>query len=322
MFSIVRGVAAGVIAGASLAVAAQTFPAKPVHLISQFPPGGQTDVVARLLAPKLQESTGQPFIVENKVGAAGIIGADYVAKAPADGYTVLVANNSLVTNAAGIPRKLPFDVQRDFAPVAMVASVALALAVHPSVEAQSVKELVELIRMRPGKWAYSSCGDVTPMHLTAEQFKQHTKLDILHVPFKGCGPAIAAGIGGHVKILFNNISGLVAQAQGGNLRVLAVASAKRSAVAPNIPTIAEAGYEGFESSIWIGFLVPAKTPRAIVQKLSTELNKAAALPDTREKLRAQLMDHHSMGPEEFSALIRSDIAKWSRVVREANIETK
>lgn len=322
MFSIVRGAAAGLIAGASLAAAAQPFPARPVHLISQFPPGGQTDVVARLLAPKLMESTGQPFVVENKVGAAGIIGADYVAKAPADGYTVLVGNNSLVTNAAGIPRQLPFDVERDFAPVAMVASVALALAVHPSVEARSVKELVELVRTRPGNWAYSSCGDVTPMHLTAEQFKQYTRLDILHVPFKGCGPAIAAGVGGHVKILFNNISGLVAQAQGGNLRVLAVASAKRSAVAPDIPTIAEAGYEGFESSIWIGFLVPAKTPRAVVQKLSAELTKAAALPDIREKLRAQLMDHHSMGPEEFSALIRADIAKWSKVVREANIETK
>jgi tripartite-type tricarboxylate transporter receptor subunit TctC len=319
MLSIVRGAAACLVAGASLAAMAQSFPARPVYLISQFPPGGQTDVVARLLAPKLIESTGQPFVVENKVGAAGLIGADYVAKSAADGYTVLVGNNSLVSNAAGIPKKMPFDLLKDFAPVTMVASVALALAVHPSVEASSVKELVELVRRQPGKWAYSSCGNVTPMHLTAELFKQQAKLDLLHVPYKGCGPAIAAGVGGHVKILFNNVAGLVAQAQGGKLRVLAVASARRSPGAPDIPTIAESGYEGFESSIWIGFLVPAKTPRAVVQKLNAELNKAASHPDVREKLRAQLMDYHSTTPEEFAALIRSDVAKWSEVVRAANI---
>ncbi|HEX7053722.1 MAG TPA: tripartite tricarboxylate transporter substrate binding protein [Burkholderiales bacterium] len=321
MFWTVRGVAAGLMAGVSIAALAQPFPARPVYLISQFPPGGQTDVIARLLAPKLAESTGQPFVVENRVGAAGIIGADYVAKSPADGYTVLVGNNSLVTNTV-MRHDLPFDLMKDLVPVAMVASVPLALAVHPSVQARSVKELVALIRSRPGKWAYSSCGASTPMHLTGELFKQYTKLDILHVPYKGCGPAIRDGVGGQVPILFNNFSGLMAQDKGGKLRVLAVASAKRSTVEPGIPTIAEAGYEGFEASIWIGFLVPAGTPREIVQKLNTELNKAARLPRIREQLRTQLMEYHSMTPNEFSALIRSDIAKWSKVVRDAHLKAK
>lgn len=318
MNPIIRGIVAGFISSASIVALAQSFPTKTVRLVSQFPPGGGTDVVARLLAPKLSESTGQVFVVENKAGAAGNIGAEYVGKAPADGYTVLVGNNALVTNAA-MPQQLPFDVLRDFAPVAMVASVALALAVHPSVEAKSVNELVELVRSRPGKWTYSSCGNATPMHLTAELFKQVTKLDMAHVPYKGCGPAIADGVGGHVPVLFNNISGLVAQAKGGKLRVLAIASAKRSAVEPSIPTIAEAGYEGFESSIWIGFLLPAGTSREIVQRLNAELNKAANLPDIRESMRAQLLDHHSTTPEEFAAQIRSDIAKWSKVIRAANI---
>lgn len=318
MFSIVRSVAAGLIAGASMAALAQPFPARPVRLISQAPPGGGTDLVARHLAPKLTESTGQPFVVENKAGSGGNIGADYVAKAPTDGYTVLVANNMLVINAA-MPQQLPFDVLRDFAPVAMVASVAVALAVHPSVEARSVKELVDLVRSQPGKWTYSSCGNGTPMHLTAELFKQYAKLAMAHAPYKGCGPAIADGVGGHVPVLFNNISSLVAQAKGGKLRVLAVASAKRSVLEPSIPTIAEAGYEGFESSVWIGFMVPAATPREIVQKLNAELNKAANLPDIREKMRAQLFDHHSTTPEEFAALVRSDFAKWSKVIRAANI---
>jgi tripartite-type tricarboxylate transporter receptor subunit TctC len=325
LFPIVRGMVSCLMAGASLAALAQPalaqpFPARPVQLVSQFPPGGQTDVIARLLAPRLAESTGQTFVVENKAGAAGLIGADYVVKAPADGYTVLVGNNSLVTNAV-TRQQMPFDPVKDLAPVAMVASVALALAVHPSVEARSVRELVDLVRSSPGrKWSYSSCGNDTPMHLTAELFKQVTRIDMEHVPYKGCGPAIADGVGGHVRVLFNNVAGLVAQEKGGKLRVLAVTSAKRSALEPSIPTIAEAGYEGFEASIWIGFLVPAATPREIVQKLHAELTKAANLPDVREKLRAQLMEHHSTTPEQFAELIRSDLAKWSKVVREAKLK--
>jgi tripartite-type tricarboxylate transporter receptor subunit TctC len=302
---------------AGLAVQAQSFPAKPVRLISQFPPGGGTDVIARLLAPKLTESTGQPFVVENKPGAAGNIAAEYVARAPADGYTLLVANNTLVINAA-MPQQLPFDVVKDFTPIALIVSLPVALAVHPSVQAKTVKELVDLVHSMPAKWNYSSCGSGTAMHLAGELFKQYAKLDMTHVPFKGCGPAIADGVGGHVPVLFNNISGLTAQAKGGRLRILALASANRSSVETSIPTMAEAGYP-VEASVWIGFLAPAGTPPEVVEKLSAELIKAANAPGVRETMRSQLFDYRPLKLEQFAALIRSDVARWSKVIRDGNI---
>ncbi len=299
--------------------AAQSWPAKPVRLVSQFPPGGGTDIIARQLAPKLAEAFGQQFIVENRAGAAGNIAAEFVAKSPPDGYVILVANNTLVIQAA-MPQKLPFDVVRDFAPIAVVASTPVALAVHPSMPVKSVKDLIALAKAQPGKIAYSSCGTGTAMHLAGELFKQLAKVDITHVPYKGCGPAIVDGIAGHVPVLFNTITNTTPQAKGGRLRILAVASGSRSPVDASIPTIAEAGLKGFDADIWIGFMAPAGTPRDVVNRLNAEFNRIVKAPDVSEKMKAQLFDLRSSTPESFAELIKSDIAKWGKVVRDAGIK--
>ena len=310
--------AALVLAGFALAASAQGYPAKVVRLISQFPPGGGTDLIARLLAPKLTEAWGQQVLVENRAGAAGNVAAEYVAKSPADGYTILVANNTLVINAA-MPQNLPFDVLKDFAPIAVVASTPVALAVHPSVPVNSVQELIKLARSQPGKLSYSSCGNGTAMHLAGELLKQLAKIDMVHVPYKGCGPAIADGIAGQVPILFNTITNTAAHASVGRLKVIAIASSTRSPVNTSLPTIAEAGPTGFDADIWFGFLAPAATPREIITRFNTELNRIVRLPEINEKMRVQLFDVRTDTPEGFAELIRADIAKWGKVIKDANI---
>ena len=312
---------AAALALASLAsgAAAQSWPGKPVRLISQFPPGGGTDLIARNLIPKLAEVFGQQFILEHRPGAAGNIAADFVAKSPADGYVILIANNTLVIQAA-MPQKLAFDVVKDFAPIAVVASTPVALAVHPSMPVKSVKDLIALAKAQPGNIAYSSCGTGTAMHLAGELFKQRAKIDMTHVPYKGCGPAIVDGIAGYLPVLFNTITNTTPQAKGGRLRVVALASATRSPVDKNLPTIAEAGLTGFDADIWFGFMAPAGTPRDIITRVNAELNRIVKLPDIVERLSGQLFDIRTGTPEAFSELIRSDIAKWSEVVRDANIK--
>jgi tripartite-type tricarboxylate transporter receptor subunit TctC len=301
--------------------AAQGWPAKPVRLISQFPPGGGTDLVARNLIPKLSETFEQNFLLEHRPGAAGNIAAEFVAKSPADGYVLLIANNTIVIQAAMQP-KLPFDVVRDFAPIGIVASTAVALAVHPDQPIRSVRDLIALARVQPGRLAYSSCGNGTAMHLAGELFKQLAKVDITHVPYKGCGPAIVDGVSGQVPILFNTITNTTPQAKAGRLRIVAVASATRSPIEKSVPSIAEAeaGLKDFDADVWFGLMGPAGMPREIVVRLNAELNKALKQPDVAERLAGQLFDVRTGTPEEFGALIRSDVAKWSKVVREGNIK--
>jgi tripartite-type tricarboxylate transporter receptor subunit TctC len=298
---------------------AQSWPAKPVRLISQFPPGGGTDLIARNLIPELSKTFGQQFILEHKPGAAGNIAADHVAKSAPDGYAILIANNTLVIQAA-MPQKLGFDVARDFAPVGVVASTPVALAVHPSQPVKSVTDLINLARAQPGKLAYSSCGNGTAMHLAGELFKQLAKVDITHVPYKGCGPAVVDGISGQVPILFNTITNTNPQAKAGRLRIVAVASGTRSPIDKSLPTIAEAGLSGFDADIWFGFIAPAGTPRDLVGRLNAELNRIVRLPDVAERLSAQLFDIRTGTPEQFAELMRADIAKWSKVVRDGNIK--
>jgi tripartite-type tricarboxylate transporter receptor subunit TctC len=316
--TIATAVAAVLLAVAEAAFG-QAYPTKVVKLVSQFPPGGGTDIVARLVSPKLSELLGQQVIVENKVGAAGNIGADFVAKSPPDGYTILVANNTIVTNPA--LQKTPFDVTKDFAPIAIVGATPVALAVHPSVPAGSVKELIALAKKEPGKLSYSSCGNGTAMHFAGELFKQVAGVDMVHVAYKGCGPAIADGIGGQVPILFNTLTNLSAQAKGGKLKLLAIASGSRSQVDKDIPTIAEAGgFADFDADIWFGFLAPAKTPREIISKLNEALSTAMKDPGVQEKMSQQLFSYRTSTPEEFSKVIASDLAKWSKLVKEAKIQ--
>lgn len=311
--------AAVVLAAFASGVAAQSWPARPVRLVSQFPPGGGTDLIARNLMPKLSETFGQQFVLEHRPGAAGNIAAEMVAKSSPDGYVILIANNTLVIQAA-MPQKLPFDVIRDFVPIAVVASTAVALAVHPSMPVKSVKDLIALAKAQPGKIPYSSCGTGTAMHLAGELFKQRAKIDMTHVPYKGCGPAIVDGIAGHLPVLFNTITNTTPLAKAGRLRVVALASATRSPVDKSLPTIAEAGLKGFDADIWFGFMAPKGTPREIVMRLNVELNRIVKLPDIVERLGSQLFDVRTSTPEAFSELIRADIAKWSKVVRDANIK--
>jgi tripartite-type tricarboxylate transporter receptor subunit TctC len=316
-------IAAGVVAGAAFLAAAaawgQAYPNRPVKLVSPFPPGGGSDVVARILAPKLLEATGQQFVVENRTGAAGNVGAEYVAKSPPDGYTLLVANNTVVTNPA--VAKAPFDVVKDFAPVALVGSTAVALAVHPAFPAKSVDELVKLARENPGKYSYSSCGNGTAMHLAGELFKQLAIVDIVHIAYRGCGPAIVDGVGGQVPILFNTITNTAPQSKGGKLRILALASPTRSPVDKALPVIAEsAGFEGFDADIWFGILAPAGTPPDVVQKLNAEIGRALASQDVQERLAAQLFAIQTATPAAFGDLIKRDLARWSKLVKEAGIK--
>jgi len=298
---------------------AQGWPAKPVRLVSQFPPGGGTDLIARNLIPGLSEAFGQNFILEHKPGAAGNIAADHVARSAADGYTILIANNTIVIQAA-LPQKLSFDVVKDFTPVGIVASTPVALAVHPSQPVKSVQELIAFARAQPGKLAYSSCGTGTAMHLAGELFKQLAKIDLTHVPYKGCGPAIVDGISGQVPILFNTITNTNPQAKAGRLRIVAIASATRSPVDKSLPTIAEAGLSGFDADIWFGFMGPAHLPRDIVVRLNSELNRIVKLPEVSARLADQLFDVRTGSPEAFGALVKADIAKWTTVVRDGNIK--
>lgn len=302
------------------AAQAQAWPSKPVRLISQFPPGGGTDLIARNLIPDLGKTFGQSFLLDHRPGAAGNIAAEHVARSSPDGYTILIANNTIVIQVALHP-KLPFDIHKDFTPVGIVASTPVALAVHPDQPVKSVQDLIDLARARPGKLAYSSCGIGTAMHLAGELFTQLARLDMTHVPYKGCGPAIVDGIAGQVPILFNTITNTAPQAKAGRLRIVAIASATRSPVDKSLPTIAEAaGLTGFDADIWFGFLGPAGLPRDQVARLNAELNRIVRVPEIAARLAEQLFDVRTGTPEEFAALIKSDVARWRTVVREGNIK--
>jgi tripartite-type tricarboxylate transporter receptor subunit TctC len=316
--SCTRSIAAAVMACALLPAMAQTYPNKPIRFIAAFPPGGGSDVVGRTLFPKMSEMFGQQLFIENRSGAGGNIGADYAAKASPDGYTFFIANNTVVTNPA--LAKTPYDVVRDFAPVSMVGSTAVAVAVHPSFPAKSIAELTELARREPGKHAYSSCGSGGAMHLAGELYKLIAKIDINHISYRGCAPAVVDGIGGQVPILFNTITNTHMHAKAGKLRILALASATRSPVDQSIPIISEsAGFEGFDADIWFGILAPAGTPRAIVVRMNEAINKTLQMPEIQERFAAQLFAVRGSTPEEFGAIIKSDVARWAKLVKDANI---
>jgi tripartite-type tricarboxylate transporter receptor subunit TctC len=289
--------------------------------VVQFAPGGTSDVVARVLAPKLSQSLGTTVIVENKAGAAGNIAAEYVAKSRPDGYTILVANNTIVTNPAG--GKVPYDVIGDFAPIAMVGSIPIALAVHRSLPVNNVAELIAHVKKNPGRLAFSSCGSGTPQHLAGELFKRQAQLDLVHAPYKGCNPAVADGVSGMVPILFNAISNVQPHAKpGGALKVLAVTSPERSSTDKSIQTMAEAGIKNFDAQVWFGFLAPASTPRDVRQKFQDAIAAAMKAPDVREKLAGIGFDPKFVGPAPFAQLIATDLVKWSKLIREAQIQVK
>lgn len=298
---------------------AQNYPSKSVRMLVPFAAAGPTDVIARLVAQKLSESLGQQFYVENVPGAGGNTGTAMAAKSPADGYTILVVSTGFVINPS-LYAKVPYDAVKDFAPVTLVAASPNVLTVNPSVPAKTVKELIEVIKANPGKYSFAQPATGSTPHLAGELFKLTYKLDMVMVPFPGAGPAITSTIGGHTPIAFTALPPAISNIQDGKLRGLAVLAAKRVAALPNVPTMAEAGISNQESDTLTGIVVPAGTPNEIVALLQREIAKAVATPDVKEKLLQQGFDPIANTPAEFGARIKSEMAKWAKVVHEAKLK--
>jgi len=298
--------------------AAKDYPSRPIKFIVPYPPAGGTDIVARTLNEPLAAVLGQSIIIDNRGGAAGNLGTDIAAKSAPDGYTVLFTLSSHTINPK-LYGKLPFDVERDFVPISLAAVIPQVLVANPSVPVNDVKELIALARAQPGKLNYASVGTGSPAHIAGELLKLKTGIDMVHVPYKGGGPAITDTLGGQVQFAFVSLPAALQYVKAGRLKALAVASDKRSVAAPDIPTITEAGIDCVVNS-WYGALAPAKTPPPIVAKLQAAFAKVLAMPEVREKLLAQGAEATSSTSAEFERLIKEELAKWDYVIREARIK--
>ncbi len=306
----------------SQAALAQAWPSRPVRLIVPYAAGaGINDIMARLVGQYLGAPLGQPVVIENRPGAGGIAGTEAAAKAAPDGYTFLLSNVSLVTSAY-LYSKLPYDPQKDFVPVTLVATSPLMLVVNPSVAAKSVQELVALAKANPGKLTYGSGGVGSTPHLSTELFKSLAGIDVLHVPYKGGAPALNDLIGGQISFMIENMPGTMPFAKSGKLRALAVTSAQRSSLDPSLPTMAESGVPGYEVVGWNGIFAVAGTPREIVARLQAEVAKELRLPEARARLASLGADPVGSTPEEFDAFVRAEHARWSRVIREKGIRSQ
>jgi tripartite-type tricarboxylate transporter receptor subunit TctC len=314
----------GVVTAAGLAAPAvwgQAYPARPVRVIVTFAPGGPTDVAARLIAQNLSESLGRQFYVENVAGASGNIGTAQAAKATPDGYTLLVTVNNLIINPP-LFGNVTYDPYKDFEPVALAVSFSSAFAIHPSVPARGVRELIEHIKANPGKLSFASPGLGTPSHLLGEQFKVTLGLDLVHVPYSGSGPAITATVAGHTPICFAALSTAVPQAREGKLRVLAVMSKNSSPSVPDVPTIAAAGYPGLDGDGWVGALFPAGTPKDIVTLINREIARIITVPDVKERFATLGLDPVGGTPEDFAHQLRAEGEKWAKLIRAANLKAQ
>ncbi|QDF97032.1 ABC transporter substrate-binding protein [Azoarcus sp. DD4] len=315
--TLLRTLALGAVALMPFAAQADTWPSKPLKLIVAFPPGGASDIVGRFYAEQLSTALGQPVVVENKPGAGTAIAAEAAAKAAPDGYTLSLAPAGQLTILPHLAKDLRYDAFKDFAPVSVVASVPYVVAVNSTVPANTLQEFTAYAKANPGKVSYSSCGNGTLCHLSGEFYKSLTGTELLHVPYKGSAPAITALLGGEVNAAFDTLTILAPQVKGGKVKGLAITSAKRSPTLPDVPTAAEAGLKGFEVSSWFGIVVPAATPKPVIERLHKELVQIAAKPETRTKLAEQGLDVESTTPDAFSRLIREDSVKWGKVVAES-----
>jgi tripartite-type tricarboxylate transporter receptor subunit TctC len=305
---------------AAAPLSAQEYPAKPVRVIVPTAPGGMADILARLFAQKFGEKTQQPIIVENKTGAGGVIAADYVAKSPADGYTLYVGFHATNAILPTLDPKLPYNGAKDFAPVLHIANLPNVLVVNAKVEAKSVKELVELARSKPGTLSYASQGIGSSGHVAGEQFRLLTKTDIVHVPYKGAAPALQDLIAGRVPMMFDIVPFALQHIQDGSVRGLAVAAPERVAVLPDIPIMAEAGYPGVQGGAWFALFAPAGTPPAIVELLNKAGRDAFNAPDVRDKLEPRGVVLVLGSPAELGAWVAADTERWAKVIREAGIK--
>jgi tripartite-type tricarboxylate transporter receptor subunit TctC len=293
---------------------AQAWPTKPVRIVVPFLPGGTTDILARAIGFDLTKEWSQSIIVENRPGAGGNIGAEAVAKSPADGYTLLMGTVGTHGINPSVYQKMPYDAIKDFAPVTLVALMPNMLVVHPSVTVKSVGELIALAKKRPGRLTFASSGNGTSIHLSGALFETLAGVDMVHVPYKGSSPAVTDLLAGQVNMMFDNMPSALPHVKSGKLRALAVTSAKRSPAMPELPTIAEAGVKGYEASSWFGVLAPAGTPKDVVAKVNGAILKSLSTPDIKEKLSSQGAEPAGDTPEKFAAFIRAEIDKWAKVV--------
>jgi tripartite-type tricarboxylate transporter receptor subunit TctC len=319
MVSFPRIAFAAVLALTPFIASAQTYPNRPVKIIVPFPPGGGTDIGTRIIAQKLSETWGQPVLVENRGGAAGIVGTEATAKSAADGYTLMMGNIGTHAINISLYKKLPYDPVKDFAPISQVAGLPLFVLVHPAVKANSVKELIALAKAQPGKLDYSSSGSGGSMHVAAELFKNMTATHMVHIPYKGGGPAVADVLGGQVPVTFATVLETLPHVKSGRLRALAVTGARRSLAWPELPTVADAGVPGYESISWLGLFAPAGTPPAIISKISADVVRIINLPDVKERLLAQGAEPIGSSPEQFATVLAGDIAKYAKVIKASGV---
>lgn len=297
---------------------AQGYPARAVRVIVPFAPGGGTDILTRIVAPKVSEILGQPLVVDNRPGASGQIGTDLVAKTAPDGYTILHVDTSFTSNPS-LYSKLPYDPVKDFAPISLLASAPVVLIVHPSVPVTTLKELIALAKARPGELNFATGGAGSATHLGVELFKSAAGIDLIHIPYKGSGPAAAAVLGGQVAMMFGGPSSVKPHVAAGKLRAIAITGEKRNPALPEVPTFVESGLKGVDSGTYWSSLSPASTPKEIIIMLSGAMAKVLRMPDIRQRLVGLAFDPIGSTPEESAANIRSEIAKWAKVVKEAKI---
>ncbi|MEO8143494.1 MAG: tripartite tricarboxylate transporter substrate binding protein [Betaproteobacteria bacterium] len=298
---------------------AQAFPSKPIRIVVPFPPGGGTDVVARTVAPKMQELLGQPIVIENRAGAGGNIGTEFVAKSPADGYTLLVASAATAINTT-LAKNLSWDLAKDFSPVVLLVLNQSLLVAHPSVPVSNVRELVALAKAKPGQVSYASYGNGSSAHLIGELFKMMAGVDLLHIPYKGAAPAVNDLLGGQVNVIFADVAAILPHVKAGRVKALGIGSVRRFDGLPDVPTIAEAGVPGFEGGGFLGLVAPAGTPRGVVNALNAAAVKSLAAPEVNERLNALASPPVGESPEYFGRHLRAEIDKWARVIRAGNIK--
>jgi tripartite-type tricarboxylate transporter receptor subunit TctC len=300
--------------------AQQQYPTRPIRLIVAFPPGGSTDIIARVIGQRLGERLGQQIVIDNRGGAGGTIGTELAARGNPDGYTLTMGTTSTHVVSVAVYSKLPYDPTKDFAPITLVAITPYLLVVNPNVQARTLKEFVSLVKSQAGKLNYASAGSGTTTHLAMEMLKSVAGLDIVHVPFNGNAPAGTAVLGGQVQALFGSMPAVLPHAKSGKVRPLAVGTSKRSPSLPDVPTVAESGYAGYEASLWLGFIAPRGTPKPIIDRLHKELTAIVAMPETVEALQRNGADPITNTPEQFAALIKDEIGKYVKAVKAAGMK--
>ncbi|HTG96152.1 MAG TPA: tripartite tricarboxylate transporter substrate binding protein [Burkholderiales bacterium] len=310
----------GLLCSVAAVASAQTYPTKPVRLMVPFPPGGSTDIVARIVAQKLAAQLGQGVVIENRGGAGGSLGTAVVAKAPADGYTLTVGTTSTHVVAPSVFQKLEYDPVKDFAPISLIAVTPYLLVVNPKVQAKTLKELVELMKSQPGKMNYASAGVGSTTHLAMEMLKGASQTYALHIPYNGNGPAGTAVIAGQVEILFGSLPAVLPHAKSGRVRALAVGTPKRSPSLPDVPTVSESGYPGFDASLWLAIMAPAGTPQPVIDRLHKEVVAAVADKATAESLDKNGAEPITSTPAELAAMIRDGVRKYAKVVKDAGVK--